>query len=363
MESKKIIFLCGMLSLPRCVSRVTALHNAGFNVKVYGYERDVFTNKFPPEIKVTVLSKFQNRKNYIRKFISVITDFFYLQKKYNHDDTIFYFLTIPFLPFLTFFIKNKFIYEISDIQYGYPKFILFQPVLKYLDRLCIRKSSLTVFTSGGFLDYFFKKKYPNNILIQPNKINLQLSSLSRNSISKASKILSFGFVGSIRFNNIYLFAKQVGLNFQQHKFKFFGGGTNTKRFEDLANNFKNIEFNGPFESPKDLHKIYSEIDIVVSCYDSNSLNVRLAEPNKLYESMAFSKPIIVSENTFLAKRVNELECGYCIDASCPNSINNFISGLNQNDLNELSNKIKNIQSHQFISDHDDMICKINAFYE
>ena len=171
--------------------------------------------------------------------------------------------------------------------------------------------------------------------------------------------INFGFVGSIRFDYIYNFALTIGKYFPNHKFYFFGGGTNIYRFKKLSLDYENIYFNGPFKSPEDLSTIYKKIDMVVSCYDTYSLNVRLAEPNKLYESIFFCKPIIVSKNTYLSKRVFELSCGYSIDPSNLNSIKLFVEKLEMDDIMSKIDKISRLNEGNYLISHKELFKRIN----
>ena len=72
---------------------------------------------------------------------------------------------------------------------------------------------------------------------------------------------------------------------------------------------------------------YENIDLLLCTYDYRIDNVRYAEPNKLYESMYFRKPIIVSSSTFLSKKVAQLGIGYDIDSLNRDSIITFIQNL------------------------------------
>src|SRR5207245_9014430 len=50
-------------------------------------------------------------------------------------------------------------------------------------------------------------------------------------------------------------------------------------------------------------------DVVAALYDPSVPNNRLAAPNKLFEAMMFSKPVLVSEGTAAADIVREVGCG------------------------------------------------------
>ena len=64
-------------------------------------------------------------------------------------------------------------------------------------------------------------------------------------------------------------------------------------------------------------------------YDSTDLNVRLALPNKLYESMYFKKPILVSSNTYLSQVVDQYGIGFKWDQ---NDMSGLILYLNSSEF-------------------------------
>ena len=53
-------------------------------------------------------------------------------------------------------------------------------------------------------------------------------------------------------------------------------------------------------------------DVVAALYDPSVPNNRLAAPNKLFEAMMFSKPVLVSEGTAAADIVREVGCGLMV---------------------------------------------------
>lgn len=331
---KEIVFFVMSLSQPRCIKRVSAFRDAGYRCFVYGYRRGLYdVNDFPDGIEVNVFGEVKNgdyKNNYIR-IKADVTSVYRLHGK----NALYY--AFGFMPSLFFAFKRVcFIYECSDVFYAYPQFDRVRWLLKRVDKWMIRKSKVTVMTSGGFAD-FFGLTGDEKVVVLPNRVSPRLKSLERKSLS-VSNSLSFGFVGSIRYQNVFRFAEVIGKEFPQHSFHFYGGGDmqTMERVEALSVEYPNVHYHGKFKSPEDLSKIYEDLDIVVACYDNASLNERIAEPNKLYESLFFCKPIIVSPNTYLSKRVQDLECGFIVDANEYNSVKDFIANLSIDEVSRIS---------------------------
>ena len=137
------------------------------------------------------------------------------------------------------------------------------------------------------------------------------------------------------------FAQVIGSMFPQHELHFYGAATDHSYIDPIVNIHKNVFFHGPFRNPVDLPSIYENIDISIACYDTTSENVKIAEPNKLYESIYFETPLVVSSETFLARQVEKYDIGFCIDASNDDSISNFITQIN---ISQLQHASKNMHA-------------------
>ena len=224
-------------------------------------------------------------------------------------------------------------------------------ILKTIDKRIIRGSVATVMTSGGFYS-FFGLELPK-VFVIPNRVSPSLTRLPFKANKETNNKLAFGFVGSLRYQTILDFARVVGESFPHHEFHFWGGlkdGPMKTAVDGLVNQFENVFYHGAFRSPEDLPEVYDSFDITVSCYQVSSLNERIAEPNKLYESIFFNKPIVVSDGIYLSDRVKEMGCGYTIDASSKDSIKVFVASLNFDEVWALSEHISHIDTKLIVND-------------
>ncbi|MCH4896290.1 glycosyltransferase [Marinilabiliaceae bacterium JC040] len=360
---KKIVFIVGALTLPRCIRRIEAFYEAGYDIKVYGYSRGVnMLNEYDSNIPIENLGKLKNGSGYVSKVYNLYKDVNYIIK--NNKGALFYLISAPLQSYFFLNKKCEFINEISDIRYAYPKFRIFEPILKFLDRKLIKKSFLTILTSEGFKKYFFKDNNIENIIVQPNRVSSKINlfqNIKSFEIKDSLETINFGFVGSIRFNAVYNFAEIIGKNFPKYKFHFFGDSPFPEKFVKLSNKYSNIYYHGVFKSPDDLSTIYSKLDIVVSCYDIEAKNVRIAEPNKLYEAMMYKTPILVSKFTFLERQVNKYNCGYSVNVSSKADIIDFVENIKMSDINITSRNIENIDSEIYIENHKNIFSYLNKY--
>lgn len=214
-------------------------------------------------------------------------------------------------------------------------------------------------TSEGFKNYLFPDSDVDNVIIQPNKVSPQFRNINRTTKRINNKI-TFAYVGAFRYpNTIFRFARIIGEHFPQYEYHFYGNSGLTPLAIELANKYNNIKYFGAFKSPEDLEDIYSNIDVVTACYDNVGLNEQIAEPNKLYEAICFCCPIIVSENTFLGKRVRDLNIGYVMNPNNDESIIKFIKSLRIEDLNMYSRNELCMNEDDYIDSAEKIIENIN----
>lgn len=357
-KKRKIVFIIHALSQPRCIKRVTSLYQAGFDCVVYGYNRGNYdVNTFPEGIKVSILGEMQNGNNQAnlktaRKNLRMIIE-------ENGRDCLYY--TFGFLASLLMSFKRvPFVYEISDVLYAYPKYDKVRWLMKMLDKHVINKAKFVVMTSGGFQRFYGLDD--SKVILLPNRVDQSLKDVERSPINNEPHPLRFAFVGAIRYDAIFRFAQTIGEQYPQYEFHFYGGAPEKtmERVRTLTSRYSNILYHGPFKSPGDLSRIYNEVDVVVACYDTNSLNERIAEPNKLYEAMLFCRPIVVSEGTYLAQRVSEYGCGFAVNPSSKEAISSFIKSLTLRKLIDVSEHELKVKVKEVVNDSSQLIEALNS---
>ncbi len=186
-----------------------------------------------------------------------------------------------------------------------------------------QRAHLLATTSSKFISEYFNVIYPGvegrSIVIE-NLVSRKTSQLfDRPELPKAPSIpIRIGFVGRLRYPRCLIpimdAVIEAGDKFELH---LYGVGQLLELVQENAKKNPNIYYHGPFKNPDDLGGIYSSIDINFVVYDNSDPNVRLALPNKLYESPYFGTPLIVASRTYLSERVTEAGVGIVVDPDLP----------------------------------------------
>lgn len=361
----KIIFVVQHLGQPRCIKRIKTIKEAGFNVEVFGMDWGVYSDNIKSygdiAIRKIVKTKGLSKIQKIKEYYSLIKA---AEKATNKGDIIYAF-GFEMATMVHYFTKNRYVYELADVVAAREN----SKILKYIDKKNIENSIFTVITSEGFAEYFYGNEYEkligNKFVLLPNKLSTHFNSFKRDFEDKPNiDKIRFGFVGLFRFLSIYLnFAQIIGEKFPNHEFHFWGDGNDTDKEQiiELTKKYNNVFLHGKFANPNDLPKVYETIDINVVCYNNSSGNVKIAEPNKLYESIYFCKPMLVSNGTFLQRKVEKMKIGFCIDSKNNNEIINFISSIDAKQIEACINNERSIESEELIDNPALLVDKLSKY--
>ena len=332
----KIVFILPSIDDSHYKNRVLEFIENGYDVKVYGFYRLDRERKLPFEY--SLLGRLENAR-YTNRLRLYIDAFRKIGKEFRHQNVVFYLGGLDIaMCFHYLNPKQPYIYEECDLTHTYLGKIKY--VLEWIDKQIIKNSLLTITTSLGFINYHFDGIKPKNVCLVENKLNPNILNYPIKYKEFNKDKLSIGFVGAPRFESVFNFIDVYCRNFPNYTFHVYGGPV-SEQFKTLEK-YENCIFHGFFNNPVDLPEIYASIDLVLSTYDIKYENVRWAEPNKIYESIYFEKPIIVSSDTFLAEKVNQLGIGYDVNAMNEVQVVQLVRNLNHEDLNAKSKAAKSI---------------------
>lgn len=213
--------------------------------------------------------------------------------------------------------KVHIIYEVADLhrllvdkQMNPVKQIL-QRYLRREDRCLEGRYDLLILTSMKFYDAYFQEFVSQEkILYMPNIPNLKAF---RNYHKKeGNQDFTVGYIGSVRYKqqmrNLIEAAKRCGIHLLIAGFE-----SEPVEIEPLCKDDPNIEWIGRFDFNARAAELYGKCDVMYSVYDADMHNVRVALPNKLYESTYCEMPLIVARNTYLAEMVEDWGVGAAVD--------------------------------------------------
>ncbi len=208
------------------------------------------------------------------------------------------------------------IYEVADIhrllidQQKSMVACVAQRYLRCLERRCEKQYDFIILTSQKYYDaYFVDYVSKEKVLYMPNVPDLSAFHSYR---KKEDGDFAVGYIGGVRYKqqmiNLIQAAERTGDRL------FIAGFEDQPRIiEPMCQGKKNIEWVGRFDFKKQAAELYGKCDVMYSVYNADMHNVRVALPNKLYESVYCGIPLIVAKNTYLSEIVREWGVGVAVD--------------------------------------------------
>lgn len=229
--------------------------------------------------------------------------------------------------------KNpQIIYEIADLNSliadkhtNILKKIIKRILIKIEKCLC-RKINTLVVTSSRFYDMYYSEFIvKEKVLFLPNMPNLLLF---KNYIKKTNGDFTVGFIGAVRYKEQMKMLIKACYDCNI-KLLFAGAGLDNE-IEKLCCKNNNIIYYGKYNYKSEISNLYSKVDCIYAVYNADLQNVKMALPNKLYESIICELPIIVAKKTFLSEIVENIGVGLSISHNSLDELKTSLSNLKNN---------------------------------
>ena len=241
-------------------------------------------------------------------------------------------------------------FELGDIRELKNKHL--ETLFVYFYKLVVFKNvDLISVTSQGSKDYLQKKYniHSKKIIIKENLL-LKNDFIKKEVLTKELvKPFVVGILGYLRYDAIISFLEEYLKRDNNFVIHIYGQGELVEKIKEIIIN-TNIKYFGEFKYPEGLIDIYKNIHFSYVLYDNEDLNVRLALPNKLYESIFFKTPILVSKNTYLCQKVkHEFQIGECFDPENQHELIDYLNNISLlKNYNLFINNIEKINKKHYI---------------
>lgn len=260
--------------------------------------------------------------------------------------------------------KSCFIYEVGDLRLpSKSKVSLIQRSLRSAENTIIRKADFLVTTSPGFITSYFKRESSaaqRKIVLLENRLSRDLAERSVRPTSpvrvKPRSQICVGFVGYLRYaSSLFPIIEEIARRPDQYEMRIYGDGPLAPEVTKYASTHSNIHYFGPFLNPEELPNVYKDIHLNYVVYDNRDANVRLAIPNKLYESLYFGIPLVAAEGTELARRVLKFRAGFVADPRHPGFATSLLDQVSPDGLTEASRYALSVPTGELLADSHELI--------
>lgn len=231
---------------------------------------------------------------------------FLMKELEDNDYSLYIILSTQIGIILYRYLQNKrFILDIRDFSHEN------NSIYRFLANRLIKRAEVVTISSDGFRTW-----------LPTDREYLLSHNVSLESLSNANNIaprfdpdhLVVSYIGAVSYYNTNVRIINAVSSSNKIHLRYIGSGTCERDLERycLINKIGNVEFLGRY-TPSQKLSFYENTDFVLSCYGNNSENVRSLTPNRLYESCALKRPIIVNKGVHLANLVERYGIGLVIN--------------------------------------------------
>ncbi|MBN2013945.1 MAG: glycosyltransferase family 4 protein [Candidatus Altiarchaeota archaeon] len=317
---------------PRVEKQALALAEENFDVNILGWDREGSHQRIEHRNEYTI-NRFRLKSSYgslkLLFYIPIwwFYEFYYLMTREWDIIHACDFDTLLPAIIAAKIKKRRIVYDIFDfysgmIPTGIPEIVI--KIITFLENSFPRFADFVIVPNDSMTKHIKGMKSKRIITIMNIPKDLEYNNMFINS-EKIDKFLIF-YGGT--------FGKDRGLDeiigivegIDDVQLVIAGYGADSEKIKDLCNNSNNSTFIGRLKYDEIL-AYTQKADMLFALYDPNIKNNIFASPNKLFEAMMLSKPIIVSDKTFMADIVKKERCGFVVDYRDTNSIKNAIIKL------------------------------------
>lgn len=317
------LFLMPVLGQPRYAKRISMLQAEGVGANALYFERDYHSGRLPT-CSISGLGKVEHGR-YFKRIFTYLSSLPQIRRHAKKSSVIYTFeLDLAFLAFIaTVGLNVKQVVEIGDVREVQTSNSVFGRILRLLERALINRVSLLVVTAPRFYSEYYIKwlGVSTKCVVIENKLDLaSLSDKPRPVGSVGNYVIRIGYFGLLRCNWSADSLLRLASEFPD-KFSVVLAGR-WMLDESLLEKFKgldNVSVLGEYKSPKDLNYIYSQVDVVWSCYEplgDKVSNLHWARTNRFYEALYFNKPLIARSGSSDGDFVSENNLGLALGSDC-----------------------------------------------
>jgi succinoglycan biosynthesis protein ExoL len=255
---------------------------------------------------------------------------------------------------------TKIVYEVADLpKYSFIKnanspTAILAKLLQRIERKLTSRISLIILTSPYFWDEYFSK------FIEKDKYlfipNAPLKKLFDKYENRKNDNFTIGFIGSVRYAEQLKMLINVAQEIGNLKIFIAGSGPDYIKIVEYANDKDFVEIYGPYNYEKEIVSLYEKVDCTYAVYDTKLDNVKVALPNRLYESIVCEIPIIGTKGTVLGKFIEENQIGVNINDDKNELKEALLKLINSPKLIELYREnCKKIKSNYYYENNSELL--------
>lgn len=319
----RVLCIAPILTAPRIAKRVAMLQEAGFDVRMAGFERPQYLGR-RPDCPTLSLGEMPDGR-YASRALRIAWAAPKARAAIRESDLVYAFNSDSALLALIAGtgLRRPLVMETSDLMPPQVAGGLRGRAARTLDRRIARSCKLLTLTSHGYAAYFrdrLRAEAPR--LVIENKAEARFAESVRarpprpeDGAPFAGRPLRIGWFGALR-DEWSLQVLDALTRAAPERFSALLAGTpiGLERFEERMAANPNIAYRGSYDHPHGLPALYDDVDLVMACRSPEPPD-GLSQTNRYYDACLFRKPLIVRAGSEDGGNVRRRDIGLTLTAS------------------------------------------------
>lgn len=365
--SSQIAFFAHERGDARVVKRIAALGDQGWKVLGFTFNRVRDKVDTPPAWENIHLGTTYNRR-YLQRLWAFVRCIGVLWKERQRlvDCGVIYVVNTDnaLLALLGRCFAGKripLVLELADVQPAMLGDRARAKVFRAIERFVLRRISLLVTTSPGFVREYFQpiQQHDGEIYLLENKVYPSAGLPPADPVSEpVSGGIPWvvGCFGAFRCRRSLMLMRTLSSKLPD-KVRFllrgYPAGTIAEEFQSLIDGAAGISFEGPYRYPDDLAGMYDSIDFNWA-FDESDPNGNSAWllPNRIYEGGCFGVPVIASRETETGRWIESNQAGWTFAEPLDETLAVFFETLDPDEWRRMRNTCSARPRGEFTGDAD-----------
>lgn len=354
------------------IKRSEAFLDHGFRLTVFGFRRRRYNRNYRPNYPYVPLGQTSDGR-YLLRVLALLAALLRLvrHRAVFRRATAFYARNIDQL-LLALAARAlggsgaRIVYEVLDIQ---PAFVSCGPAgraIRAVERICLRRVALLVLSSPGFLRHYYRpvQAYQGPWFLLENKLppSILACDTRDSAVAEPATTPRFGYRWVVGYHGLIRGADTLDLiarlahRLRGHVLFRFRGVLTTidrRRFNDLLGHHPNIVYDGDYVNPRDLARIYGEIDFAWALDLENvHENSRWLLPCRFYEAGFFGVPCLAARGFEVGTLIEAHDVGWTFAAPFEEEMAAFLKQVTPAQHAERRRRLLDLPQSRFVAGDD-----------
>lgn len=335
---RKLVFFAQDVSDTSTVKRAESFVADGFDLTIFSFQRGRYHRDFAPPWPCVVLGRTADGR-YGRRMLALLRGAATMlgKGKFLRGASAFYARNIDQL-ILALLARALFrrgvpvVYEVLDIQPAFVRAGLPFALLRALERFCLGHIQLLVVSSPAFAHSYYRarQRYIGPWQLLENKLPpsaLALRSAAPPARARGAHKWVVGYFGLIRGDATFELMDRVAARLRglvQFQIRGVFTTVDQARFDAMLRRNGNMAYLGEYVSPRDLGKIYGEVDFAWAIDLENAAhNSRWLLPCRFYEAGFFGVPCLGVRDFETGRWIERLDSGWVFGGALEDALVRF----------------------------------------